>query len=118
MKRPTSRYHSRHHRHRRIRATIAGTATLPRLVVFRSLKHISAQLIDDATGRTLASATDTEVKKMTGTKTVRAASVGTLVAEKAKAQKITKVVFDRGGFKYHGRIKSLAEAARTGGLQF
>lgn len=118
MKRPSTRYHSRHYRHRRIRATIRGTADCPRLTVYRSVKHISAQLIDDAVGRTIVGATEFELPKKTGTKTARAMAVGALLATKATAKKINRVVFDRGGFKYHGRVKALADAARTGGLQF
>lgn len=105
-------------RHARVRAGISGTKARPRLAVFRSLKYISAQLIDDRTGRTLASATDRELKTKTGTKTERATSVGELLAQKAKDQKITHVVFDRGGYRYHGRVQAVADGARQGGLQF
>ena len=118
MKRPVSRTNSRHYRHRRIRATIAGTSSRPRLVVYRSLKHISVQLIDDKAGKTLVSATEFEIPKVKGDKKSRAQAVGKLLAEKATAKKITAVVFDRGGFRYQGRIQALAEAARSGGLQF
>ncbi len=115
---PTSSKHSaRLRRHRRVRAIISGTAGRPRLSVFRSVKHISAQLIDDRTGKTLVAATETEAKP-TGTKTERATAIGKLIAAKAKAAKITAVVFDRAGHRYHGRIKALADAARAEGLQF
>jgi len=114
-KRPSST--KRTIRHRRVRATISGTAYRPRLVVFRSLAHIEAQLIDDTVGKTLAAVTDRQLKTK-GTKTEQAVAVGTAIAEQAKAKKITTVVFDRGGFQYHGRIKALADAARAGGLMF
>jgi large subunit ribosomal protein L18 len=106
-------------RTRRVRARVKGTTARPRLAVFRSLKHISAQVIDDATGKTLASARDTDVKAKKGEKpTEIAKSVGTLLAEHAKAAKVTKVVFDRRDKQYHGRIRALAEGAREGGLEF
>lgn len=115
---PTSSKHSAlHRRHARVRATISGTAARPRLSVFRSVKHISAQLIDDQTGKTLVAATETEAKAK-GTKTERAVMIGKLIATKAKAAKITAAIFDRGGHRYHGRIKALADAARAEGLQF
>lgn len=103
-------------RHNRIRAKISGTSTTPRLAVFRSARHIVAQLIDDVTGKTLAQASDTKLKA--GTKLEHAVSVGKEIAAKAKEAKINKVVFDRGGFLYAGRVKSLADAARKGGLIF
>jgi large subunit ribosomal protein L18 len=112
------KHHARRHRHNRVRAKVAGLAARPRLTVFRSLKFISAQLIDDQSGKTLVSATEHELAKMKGTKTDRATALGKLLAEKAAAKKITTVVFDRGGHRYHGRIKAFAEAARTGGLTF
>jgi large subunit ribosomal protein L18 len=103
----------RQRRAQRVRAVISGTAERPRLAVFRSLKHISAQVIDDIAGRTLASANDLEVeKKLRGV--ARATAVGTLLAERAKAAGITAVVFDRRSYRYHGRVKALAEAARSG----
>ncbi len=108
---------ARYRRHRRIRAAISGTASRPRLVVFRSLAHIEAQLIDDVTGRTLVMVNDRQLKAK-GTKTELATAVGSAVATQAQAKKITQVVFDRGGFKYHGRVKALATAARAGGLIF
>jgi large subunit ribosomal protein L18 len=117
----------RYRRHKRVRAKISGTAKVPRLCVFRSAKHIYAQLIDDEKGKILVSASDLELKKTRKTKKMKdekttkvaaAYEVGKLVAEKAKAKKIEKVVFDRGGYKYHGRVKALAEGAREGGLKF
>lgn len=113
--RPLSNH--RNIRHRRIRAILSGTAYRPRLVVFRSLAHIEAQLIDDVKGHTLVAVSDRQLKAK-GTKTERATAVGVALAEQAKAKKIINVVFDRGGFQYHGRVKALAEAARTGGLKF
>ncbi len=104
-------------RHRRVRKKIKGTPEKPRLCVFRSLKAIYAQVIDDADGRTLVSASSMEAAE-DGPKTASSAAVGKLVAERAVAQGITRVVFDRGGYKYHGRVKALADAAREGGLQF
>ena len=106
-------------RHHRIRRTINGTAERPRLVVFRSNRGIEAQLVDDLAGRTLASASHLGVKKsFKGTKTEQAAEVGKLLAQAAKKAGIETVVFDRGGYLYHGRVKALAEAAREGGLRF
>lgn len=108
-----------HHARRaaRTRSQMEGTATRPRLSVSRSLKHIGAQAIDDATGRTLAMATD-RTDKPTGTKTERAAVVGKAIAETLIAAGIKTVIFDRGAFRYHGRVKALAEAARATGLIF
>lgn len=104
-------------RHNRIRAKISGTSECPRLVVFRSLNHHYAQLIDDAKGVTLASASDLKMKGK-GKKSERAKKVGLELAGIAKEKKITACVFDRNGYKYHGRIKAIAEGAREGGLQF
>lgn len=104
-------------RHVRIRSTISGTATRPRLSLFRSSAHIYAQLIDDLSGKTLAQASDATMKEKM-TKTDKAKLVGKNIAASGKAVKITKVVFDRGGFSYHGRVKALADAAREGGLEF
>lgn len=109
--------HHRLQRHRRIRARVVGTADRPRLAVFRSLKHITAQLIDDQAGRTLAVMSDRDLKSG-GTKSERAQLVGEQIATKAKAVKIVSVVFDRGGYLFHGRVKALAEGARAGGLKF
>ena len=105
-------------RHRRVRKKVTGTAERPRLAVFRSSKHIYVQAIDDLAGRTLASASTMEADVRGGTTaTVDAAkSVGKLVGERAKAAGITTVVFDRGGFKYHGRVAAVAEGAREAGL--
>ena len=107
-------------RHRRVRKKVRGTAERPRLAVFRSNKHISAQVIDDLTGRTLAAASTTETDLRSGaTGNVDAATqVGRLVAERAKAAGVDQVVFDRGGFLYHGRVAALASAAREAGLEF
>lgn len=103
-------------RQARVRAKIFGTAGRPRLSVFRSLKQISAQLIDDQKGVTLLSVSDREAK--TGkTKTEKAASLGAVLAEKALAQNIKEVVFDRGAYRFHGRIKALADSAREAGLK-
>ena len=109
-------------RHQRVRAKLSGTAQRPRLNVFRSLSHIYAQVIDDEQGHTLAAASsiDHEAREAasSGTKTEVAKMVGRLVAERAQAAGITEVVFDRGGYKYHGRVRALAEAAREAGLKF
>lgn len=104
-------------RQRRVRAKVSGTHSKPRLNVFRSLSHIYVQLIDDETGKTLLAANSAEVKSQ-GKKSEVAALVGKLAAEKAQALGIKKVVFDRGGYQYHGRVKELAEAARAAGLEF
>lgn len=107
---------SRLRRKHKIRARVKGTATKPRLVVYRSNTYISAQLVDDETGVTLASANDHSEKK--GSKTERAVKVGGLIAKTAQSKKIETCVFDRNGYSYHGRVKALAEAAREGGLKF
>jgi large subunit ribosomal protein L18 len=110
---------ARQRRHRRIRGKVAGTAERPRLVVSRSNKGISAQLVDDQAGRTLAAASWLGLKKsFKGTKTEQAAEVGKLLAANAKKAGIETVVFDRGGYLYHGRVKALADGAREGGLSF
>lgn len=113
---------ARQRRHFRVRNKVSGTVTRPRLSVFRSSQHIYAQVIDDERGHTVAAAStlEPEVRKLlTGkTKTAQAELVGTTLAERAKAAGITAVVFDRGGFRYHGRVKAVAEGARSGGLQF
>ena len=106
----------RYKRHLRVRNKISGTAERPRLVVFRSLKHIYAQLVDDTTSRTLATVSDLGIEQ--GKKGERAAEVGKLIAERAKTAGITRVVFDRAGYRYHGRIKAVADGARKGGLEF
>jgi large subunit ribosomal protein L18 len=109
-------------RHRRVRQKVTGTISHPRLCVFRSLNHIQAQLIDDSRGQTLVSMStlDSQMRgKPNGmVKTKKAEVVGTLLAEKALNKGIKQVVFDRGGYKYHGRVKALAEAARKAGLEF
>ena len=118
--RPKSR-ELRHKRHRRIRRFLSGTTARPRLAVFRSLEHIYGQIIDDTAGTTLVAASDLEAKLRNGdggTKSERAEQVGQLLAERAKEKGITAVVFDRGGFLYHGRVKALADGAREGGLEF
>jgi len=111
---------SRARRHFRIRKKISGTASRPRLVVNRSSRHVVAQIVDDLAGHTLASASSLEadVRVMEGDKKARAAKVGELLAARAKQAGIDKVVFDRGGYDYHGRIAALADAARAGGLEF
>lgn len=104
-------------RHNRIRKKISGTEVRPRLVVFRSLNNNYAQLIDDLSGKTICQASDLK-SKAKGTKTERAKTVGDEIAKLAKEKSITTCVFDRNGYKFHGRIKAIAEAARTGGLKF
>ena len=120
MTQTATRGAARRKRHERIRLHLAGTDVRPRLAVFRSLNHIYAQVIDDASGRTLAAAStvEKELKGSSSTKSEEAAIVGRLVAERAKAAGVERVVFDRAGFRYHGRIKSLADAAREAGLEF
>ena len=126
----------RHRRHKRVRAKIFGTKERPRLCVFKSNKHIYAQLVDDDKGRTLVGASDLELKKpktppqrgearsmkLSGKnqrpKTDVAKEIGKLIAQKAQDLKIEEVVFDRGGYQYHGRVKALADGAREGGLKF
>ena len=111
---------NRQKRHLRIRQTLSGTAEKPRLNVFRSNKQIYAQVIDDTTGKTLCSAStlDKEVSAKNGSNVEAATKVGTLIAKRALDLKIETVVFDRGGYLYHGRVKALAEAARAAGLKF
>ena len=110
---------ARKRRHRRVRAKMHGTAERPRLVVFRSNKGISAQLVDDRSGKTLAGATWLGIaKSFSGPKIDQAAEVGKLLAANAKAAGIETCVFDRGGYLYHGRVKALADGAREGGLKF
>jgi large subunit ribosomal protein L18 len=110
---------ARERRHKRVRGKIFGTAERPRLVVYRSNKGISAHLVDDLSGRTLAGATWLGLKKsFKGTKTEQAAEVGKLLAAAAKKAGVDTCVFDRGGYLYHGRVKALADGAREGGLRF
>jgi large subunit ribosomal protein L18 len=105
--------------HKRIRARVSGSAERPRLAVYRSLKHIYAQIIDDRAGRTLVSASSNEKSAETnGGNVAGAKEIGKAIAERAKAKGITSVVFDRGGYLYHGRVKALADAAREAGLEF
>ena len=117
-----SRNEARLRRHRRVRKKVFGVNEKPRLCVYRSLTAIYAQIVDDERGITLVSSSsvDPEIKKMTSkmTKTEQAAAVGKLLAERAASQKISTVVFDRGGFQYIGRVKALADAARESGLKF
>jgi len=109
-------------RHRRVRQKVTGTISRPRLCVFRSLNHVHAQLIDDSTGKTLVSMStlDSQIRNKTNgiVKIKKAEEVGTLLAERALDKGFKHVVFDRGGYKYHGRVKALAEAARKAGLEF
>ena len=111
---------SRARRHLRVRKKVHGTTGRPRLVVTRSTRHIAVQVVDDTASRTLVSASslDESVRGTTGDKKTRAAAVGRLIAERAKAAGIDAVVFDRAGNRYHGRIAALADAAREGGLRF
>jgi large subunit ribosomal protein L18 len=113
---------ARYRRHHRVRLKVNGTNSRPRLCVFRSLNHIYAQVIDDSQGHTLVSAStlDAEIRNDTAgkSKTGRAELVGLLLAKRAASKGISQVAFDRGGYKYHGRVKALAEAARQGGLKF
>jgi large subunit ribosomal protein L18 len=124
MARTSDRTRLRLRRHSRVRIKVTGTAEVPRLAVHRSNRHISAQLIDDAAGRTLASASSVEPElraslgKSGGGNLTGAESVGRLLGSRAKAAGISKVVFDRGGFVYHGRVAVLADAARAEGLEF
>jgi large subunit ribosomal protein L18 len=121
-----SRLESRTRRHSRVREKIRGSAGRPRLAVFRSITHIYAQLIDDDSGKTLVQASSLDVRPATASpspsepqsKADRAKTVGTMLGEKAKAKGIGEVVFDRGGYRYHGRVKALGDAARSAGLRF
>jgi large subunit ribosomal protein L18 len=117
---PSSRRDRRYRRHLRVRKKIAGTAARPRLVVFRSLKHIAAQLVDDDRGITLVGVTDQSegIQVDRGGKVARGKAAGKLLAEKAKAAGISTVVFDRNGYRYHGRVQAVADGAREGGLEF
>jgi large subunit ribosomal protein L18 len=120
--RRVSRDEHRRRIHRRVRQSLAGTTERPRLSVYRSLSHLYAQVIDDSTGKTLASAgsNDKEMRKQTkgGGNVAAAKLVGKTLAERARQKGISQVVFDRGGYRYHGRVKALAEAAREAGLKF
>jgi large subunit ribosomal protein L18 len=120
MSQIASRGGARQKRHARIRLHLEGSVSRPRLAVFRSLNHIYAQVIDDTSGKTLAAASTVEkdLRASKQTKTDEAKQVGRLVAERARAAGVGQVVFDRSGFRYHGRIRSLADAAREAGLEF
>lgn len=110
---------ARRRRHRRIRKAVVGTATRPRLVVFRSSRHISAQVVDDSEGRTLVSASTQQAGVAEGLSGIAAAAVvGRLVSERARDAGVRSVIFDRGGYRFHGRVAALAEAAREDGLGF
>ena len=115
MRIPKTRQDMRARRHLRVRKNVAGTPERPRLVVFRSLKHITAQIVDDTTGRTMMTVTSNALE---GKKSEKSVLVGKMIAEKAKAAGVSKVVFDRAGYKYHGRVKAVADGAREGGLEF
>jgi large subunit ribosomal protein L18 len=117
MSQPTVR-ERRERRHKRVRKNIFGTAERPRLVVFRSNRGIAAQLVDDVEGKTLAAASWLDKRGGKGGKSDQAAEVGKLLAQNAKKAGVQRVVFDRGGYLYHGRVKALADAAREGGLEF
>jgi len=115
----TDRSKARLRRHRRVRKSVTGTEARPRLAVFRSTKHISAQVIDDSAGRTVAAASSVQAGVADGVTGIAAATeVGRVVAERAREAGIATVVFDRGGYKYHGRVAALADAARDAGLEF
>jgi large subunit ribosomal protein L18 len=105
-------------RHRKIRKRISGTTDKPRLCVFKSARHIYAQIVNDEKGKTILALSDSDIKKSKDAKVKTASEVGKAIAKSALEKKIEKVVFDRGGYKYHGRIKALADGAREGGLKF
>lgn len=109
---------ARTRKHKRVRERVSGTATCPRLVVFRSNKHIECQIIDDTVGHTLVSSSSTSLKLEHGGNVEAAKTVGIDVAKKALEKGVKKVVFDRGGYVYHGRVAALADGAREGGLDF
>jgi len=122
MSKPNKAHLARENRHARVRSKVTGTTERPRLNVYRSLEHIYAQIIDDTQGRTLLAVSSLDPGLRQGlagkNKTQQAAAVGKTLAERAVDADIKQIVFDRGGYKYHGRVKALAEAAREGGLQF
>jgi large subunit ribosomal protein L18 len=122
MKRLTTAYHSRIRRHHRVRKKVKGTSAKPRLSVYRSLSHIHAQIIDDVSGSTIAAASDLDAEGKTQAsgkqKTEVAKVIGQILAQRAKERGVKEVVFDRGGYKYHGRVKALADGAREAGLAF
>ncbi len=111
---------SRSRRHSRVRKKVVGTTERPRLVVFRSTRHIEAQIVDDTVGKTLAAAStmEADLRAAEGDKTAKATSVGKLLGDRAKAAGVSKVVFDRGGYRYHGRVAAVADGAREAGLEF
>ena len=115
MRIPRTREEKRVRRHLRVRKKVTGSPERPRLVVFRSLKHIYAQLVDDVSGKTLLTVSDA---KLEGKKSEKSAEVGKLLASRAKEAGVTSVVFDRAGYQYHGRVKAVADGAREGGLEF
>ncbi len=115
---PKTRAEQRYRRHLRVRKRVEGTPERPRLVVFRSLKHIYAQLVDDRSSRTLMTVSDLSADGAAGKKAEKATAVGKALAAKAKEAGITRVVFDRAGYRYHGRVKAVADGAREGGLEF
>ena len=112
-----TRNDGRTRRHARVREKVRGSAARPRLAVFRSLTHIYAQLVDDDAGTTLAAASSLDAKDATGKRTEVAKNVGTLLGDRAKQKGVTEVVFDRGGYRYHGRVKALAEGVRAAGVK-
>ena len=120
VKRAKGKSAARVRRHTRVRKLVNGTAARPRLVVSRSSRHVFVQVVDDTVGKTLASAStmEADVRALEGDKREKAKKVGELVAARAKAAGVESVVFDRGGYMYHGRVKALADAAREGGLEF
>lgn len=111
---------SRSRRHSRVRKKVSGTAQCPRLVVFRSTRHIEAQIVDDSEGKTLAAAStmEADIRAADGDKTAKATSVGKLLGDRAKEAGVSAVVFDRGGYRYHGRVAAVADGAREAGLEF
>jgi large subunit ribosomal protein L18 len=116
MRTPKTREEKRYRRHLRVRKKVTGTTARPRLVIFRSLKHIYAQLVDDVTRRTLLTVSSNDLTE--GKKTEKSLEVGKRLAARAKESGITQVVFDRSGYQYHGRVKAVADGAREGGLEF
>jgi len=116
MRTPKTREEKRYRRHLRVRKKVTGTPERPRLVIFRSLKHIYAQLVDDVTRRTLLTVSDNDIAE--GKKTQKSLEVGKRLAAKAKDAGVKQVVFDRAGYQYHGRVKAVADGAREGGLEF
>jgi large subunit ribosomal protein L18 len=112
-----TRHVSRRRRHERVREKVRGSAARPRLAVYRSLTHIYAQLVDDDAGKTLAAASSLDAKDAKGKKTEIAKNVGAMLGDRAKQKGVTEVVFDRGGYRYHGRVKALADGVRAAGVK-